>query len=331
MIGALTMESTAMLYHDLQSLRIFLTACEMRSMSKAAERLNVALSAASRRLSLLEQEVGAPLIVRRPHGIEPTAAGITMMNYARDVLRLGDKLKVSIDEHRSGIRGYVRVCASSSVLVQRLARDLSHFVRENPQIKLDLEERPSESTISAVLNKEADMGVIVGDSPVDGLKIIDYSGDRLAVALPKDHKLSRRTALRFADILNEDLVALESNTATYRLLSSRATAIGRPMKVRVQVRSFEVMCLLITQGLGIGILPELAARPLSQALNIRLVKLAEPWARRDYAICVRAFENLEAPTSRLIDFLTTSAAEDVANGENSAKKPVRRTATRRQK
>jgi DNA-binding transcriptional LysR family regulator len=321
-----------MLYHDLQSLRIFLAACEMRSMSKAAERLNLALSAASRRLSLLEQEVGTPLIVRRPHGIEPTAAGITMMNYARDVLQLGDKLKVSLDEHRSGIRGYVRVCASSSVLVQRLARDLSIFVRENPQIKLDLEERPSESTISAVLNKQADIGVIVGDSPIDGLKVVDYSGDRLAVALPKDHRLSRRNALRFADILDEDLVALESGTATHRLLSSRANAAGRPMKVRVQVRSFEVMCLLINQGLGIGILPELAARPLSQALNIRLVKLAEPWARRDYAICVRAFENLEAPTSRLVDFLTTSAAEDLpALAESAAEKRPRRTAKPRRK
>lgn len=315
-----------MLYHDLQSLRIFLAACELRSMSKAAERLNVALSAASRRLSLLEQEVGTPLIVRRPHGIEPTAAGVTMMNYARDVLRLGDKLKISLEEHCSGVRGYVRVCASSSVLVQRLARDLSYFVRENPQIKLDLEERPSESTIFAVLNKQADIGIIVRDSPVDGLKIIDYSGDRLAIALPTDHRLSRRRELRFVDILDEDLVALESGTATHRLLSSRAGELGRPMKVRVQVRSFEVMCLLIKQGLGIGILPELAARPLSEALDIRLVTLAEPWARRDYAICVRALENLEAPSSRLIDFLTSSAANDVQADDAAAMRKHLRTA-----
>lgn len=315
---------TLMLYHDLQSLRIFLAACEMRSMSKAAERLNIALSAASRRLSLLEQELNTPLIMRRPHGIEPTAAGVTMMNYARDVLRLGDKLKVSLDEHRSGIRGYVRVSASSSVLVQRLARDISQFVRQNPQIKLDLEERPSEATISAVLNKQADIGIIVRDNQVDGLKILDYSGDRLAVALPNDHRFRRRRELRFADILDEDMVALESGTATHRLLSSRAIELGRPMKVRVQVRSFEVMCLMINQGLGIGILPELAARPLSKTLNIRLVSLAEAWARREYAICVRALEALEAPSSRLITFLTSCAERDLRAGEVAAKRKPRR-------
>jgi DNA-binding transcriptional LysR family regulator len=300
-----------MLHHDLQSLRIFLTACEMRSMSRAAEHLNLALSAASRRVSILEQEVGTPLIVRRSHGIEPTAAGVTVMNYARDVLRLGDKLRISLDEHRLGVRGYVRVSASSSVLVQRLARDLSVFVRDNPEIRLDLQEQPSELTMAAVLNKKVDIGIIVRDAPVEGLRVIDYSGDRLAVALPKSHPLAQRASLKFVDILDEDLVALEGGTATNRLLSSRASAASRPMKVRVQVRSFEVMCLLIREGLGIGILPELAAKPLTQALDIRVVKLDEVWAWRDYAICVRASETLEAPDSRLIDFLTASAARDI--------------------
>jgi DNA-binding transcriptional LysR family regulator len=103
------------------------------------------------------------------------------MNYARDVLRLGEKLRISLDEHRLGVRGYVRVSASSSVLVQRLARDLSVFVRDNPEIRLDLQEQPSKLTMAAALNKKVDIGIIVRDSPADGLRVIDYSGDRLAI------------------------------------------------------------------------------------------------------------------------------------------------------
>ena len=131
----------SILSHDLQSLRIFLSACELRSLSKAAEQHHIAVSAASRRIQILEHEAGSPLIVRRPHGIEPTAAGLTMMRYARDVLRLGDKLRASMEEHRTGTRGYVRVCASSSVLVQRLADDLSNFAKQNPEVVL-MEEPP---------------------------------------------------------------------------------------------------------------------------------------------------------------------------------------------
>jgi DNA-binding transcriptional LysR family regulator len=293
-----------MLRHDLQTLRIFLLACELRSMSKAADHLNLAVSAASRRVSLLEHEAKVPLIMRRPHGIEPTAAGITMMRYARDVLRLGEKLQGNLDEHRSGIRGYVRVSASSSVLVQRLARDLSRFVNENPEIKLDLEERPSIATIDAVLHKQADIGIIVRGVRAEGVTLIDYAGDRLAVAAPKAHPLARRQQLSFAEILDEDMVALESGTAVHGLLSARAAELGRSLKVRVQVRSFEVMCLMIGQNLGIGILPERAIEPLAAAMGVKLVNLAESWARREYSICMLSLDDLELPTRRLVEFLT---------------------------
>lgn len=301
----------SMLSHDLQSLRIFLSACEFRSLSKAAAQHHIAVSAASRRIQILEQEAGSPLIVRRPHGIEPTAAGLTMMRYARDVLRLGDKLTASMEEHRTGTRGYVRVCASSSVLVQRLADDLSNFAKQNPDIKLDLEERPSISTIEAVRHKQADLGMIVRGVETDGLVLIDYHGDHLVVALPRNHHLGKRRELSFDDIIGEDFVSLENGTAVHRLLSDRAREGGHFMRLRVQVRSFEVMSLLIGQGLGVGILPEKAAKPLREAFGLKLVKLAEPWARRQFAICFRANEELDPSCRRLIDHLTLIRA---ANG-----------------
>src|SRR3569833_1830908 len=110
--------------------------------------------------------------------------------------------------------------------------------------------------MAAVLNKKVDIGINDHDAPVEGLRVFVFSGVCLAVALPKSHPLAQRASLKFVDILDEDLVALEGGTAINRLLSSRASAASRPMKVRVQVRSFEVMCLLIREGLGLGFLPE---------------------------------------------------------------------------
>src|SRR3569623_1240553 len=293
-----------MIRHDLQTLRIFLAACELRSISKAAESLIFAVSAASRRLSLLEQEAKVPLGVLRSHGIEPTAAGITMMNYARDVLRLGDKVRASLDEHRLGVRGYVRVSASRSALVQYLSRDLSAFAQANPEIKLDLQERSTNATIAAVLNKQSDIGIIVRGPNTDaGLEVINYASDRLVVALPSEHPLARRRALQFADLVDEDAVSLESDTATYRLTSAKANELGRPMRVRGEVRSFEVMCTLVGQGLGYGVLPEPAARLLAKSMAIAVVRLSDSWAERRHAICIRAREDIALPASRLVEFL----------------------------
>ena len=111
--------------HDLFSLALFVNICETRSISRAAERMNIVASAASRRVGLLEHEAGLPLLLRRPHGVEPTAAGMIVLRYARDVMHLGQQVEAALEDHRSGASGIVRVFASSSVLVECLASHLA--------------------------------------------------------------------------------------------------------------------------------------------------------------------------------------------------------------
>jgi len=297
-----------MLHHDLQSLRLFVAICETRSLSKAAERIHIALSAASRRLRLLEEEAGMPLVRRLPHGVEPTMAGLTALAYAESVLHLADRYVAGLADHLSGARGRVRVSASSSALVARLAPDLAGFAQAHPDIRIDLDERPTADTIAAVTRKQADMGVIVRGQAVEGLACVPYARDRLAVVTRAQHPLAQRSAVRFADLLDEDFVALEAGTAVHRLVAERAHDLGRYLRVRVQVRSFEVMCQMVHHGLGVGILPEAALRPLAMALGLRLVHLDEPWASREIDICVRENEELSSATQRLLDHL--QAAHD---------------------
>eukprot|EP01037_Dinobryon_pediforme_P026540 gene26540-29097_t len=294
--------------HDLVSLRLYAAMCETKSLSRAAERLNMATSAASRRIRMLEDEAGAELVLRRPHGVEPTAAGLTMLRYARTVLRLADQMAANMIEHRSGVRGRVRVYASSSALVQRLAADLADFTRAHPDIRLDLEERPTTETLEAVQRVLADIGVIVRCTATEGLLTLPYAADRLAVAVQAGHPLAGVQSLRFADIVEEEFVSLDGGTAIYRLLTERAREAGRFLRLRVQVRSFEVMCQMVRHGLGIGIMPEDALRPLAQSLGLHLAALDEPWATRNLEVCVSAEEALSAPAERLLAALRAAAS-----------------------
>ncbi len=298
-----------MFHHDLHSLRLFVAICELRSLSKAAERVNMALSAASRRLKLLEEEVGAPLVKRLPHGVELTTAGITAERYAQSVLRLADQLAANMDEHRSGVRGRVRVCASSSALVQKLAGDLAGFAREQPDIKIDLEERPTTDTLDALRRRQADVGVIVRGVPTLGFDSFAYAQDRLALAVFAGHRLAGQSTVTFDDLFDEEFVALDVGTAVYRLLAGKAREAGRILNIRVQVRSFDVMCRMVQHQLGVGILPEAALRPLAEALGLKLLILDEPWATRDIDVVVPSFETLDPPTARLIQKLRMSAFE----------------------
>lgn len=270
----------------------------------------MALSAASRRLRLLEEEIGAPLVKRLPHGLELTTAGITAERYAQSVLRLGDQLASAMEEHRSGVRGRIRVAASSSALVHRLAGDLARFAREHPDIKIDLEERPTAETLEALDRKQVDIGVIVRGAALQGLQSFPYAKDRLAVAMVRSHRLARRRAVTLAEIFDEEFVALDTGTAVHRLIEGKSREAGRILKMRVQVRSFEVMCQMVRHGLGIGILPEDALRPLANALGIKLVALDETWATRDIDIVVPSPGILAPPTARLVETLRNSVSNN---------------------
>ncbi|HYG85443.1 MAG TPA: LysR family transcriptional regulator [Azospirillum sp.] len=296
-----------MLRHDLQTLLLFLRVCETKSITRGASQVNVALSAASRRIKLLEDVCGTALLHRLPYGVEPTAAGQAVLRYARNVLYLNEQLEADMSEYRAGVRGHVRVFASSSALVQRLAGDLSAFARAYPSIKLDLRERPSAEIIEALYQKETDIGVIVRESELWQLKTQLYAEDRLAIIVPADHPLARSGAVSFAAVLDEEFVTLDHATAVYRLVTDQARRIGQMPRIRVQVRSFEAMCHMVRHGLGLGILPELAAKPLVAAFGLALLLLDEPWARRELAICTRAEDELDAPAQRLIDFLVNRA------------------------
>jgi DNA-binding transcriptional LysR family regulator len=292
-----------MLRHDLTSLRLFADLCETQSLSRAAERMNMALSAASRRLRQIEAEVAAPLVRRLPHGMEPTLAGLTLLRYARTVLSLSDQLVADIGDHQAGMSGRVRVFASSSALVECLAGDLAAFSRRYPDIRIDLEERPTAETIQALKRRIADIGVIVRGQPVGDLVSHPYATDRLAVAVHQDHALADRPTLKLAELLDEDFVALDAGSAVYRLLDNQVRALGRVIKLRVQVRSFEVMCQMAGHKLGIGILPEAALLPLANSLGIRLIRLDEPWAVRDLDLVLAADAEASPASARLLETL----------------------------
>ena len=295
-----------MLHHDLQTLRLFVALCELRNLSRAAARFNLALSAASRRVRIFEEEAGTPLVKRLPHGVEPTPAGLTALRYAEQVLRLADQFEAACRDHRLGVRGRVRVSASSSALVHRLAADLAAFARSAPDISIELEERPSQETLDALSKNMADLGVIVRGTPLPHFATRPYAEDRLVVAVPDGHWLAAADRVLFRDLLDDDFVALEGGTAIDRLLAEQARLLGRPIRRKVQVRTFETVCQMVAQGLGIGILPEAALRQVSQALGLRLLHLDDVWAIRHLDLCWRADLDLAPPTQTLIAALTPS-------------------------
>src|SRR5947209_14330887 len=97
---------------DLVSLALFIRVAEMRSITKAAEASHIALAAASRRITQLEDQLGVELLYRSAKGVELTQAGQALLFHARQLLSKVDELRAEISDYSHGLKGMVRVLAN---------------------------------------------------------------------------------------------------------------------------------------------------------------------------------------------------------------------------
>lgn len=296
---------------DLTTLQLFLAIFEEGTLTRAAEREAIAVSAASKRLLELEQAVGAVLFERKARGMDLTPAGETLLHHARRVLRDIENIGIELAEHATGVRGYVRMMANLSAIVEFLPEDLRAFLSVHDQIKIDLEERPSGGIVEAVADSLADLGICSGDADTRGLQATHYRPDRLVIVMRSDHALANRERIRFAETLDSDHVGLHSASSINMRTHLAARQAGRALRLRIHVPGFDAVCRMVQAGMGVGVLPFDVFRALGRPLGLTAVTLDEDWAERSLIIVVRD-ESALSPVSRLLfDHLRTVEANGV--------------------
>ena len=287
---------------DLSSLALFIRVAESRSLTRAAEASHIALAAASRRIAMLEHQFGVQLLYRTARGVELTPAGSALLFHARQLLGHVDVMRAEISDYSRGLKGMVRIHANASALAQYLPDDLASFAAEHPAIGISLAEERSGAIVDALRSGATDVGIVMEGAESEGLELFEYRTDVLCVVVPKSHAIKDKK-LAFAKLLDQDFVGLESSTVISQIMLAQAQQASIPLRLRVQVKSFDVVARMVQAGLGIGVLPEDAARAFSGSMGLRLVKLTDPWAARRMFVGVRQYKTLPAPAKQLVDHL----------------------------
>jgi DNA-binding transcriptional LysR family regulator len=290
---------------DITSLALFIRVAELKSITKAANASHIALAAASRRIAQLEDQLGVHLLFRSARGVELTPAGTALLQHARDMMARLDSMRVELSDYAKGGKGLVRVQANASALAQYLPADLATFFTAHPLIKLSLEEERSSAIVEALHAGATDVGIVMEGAESSGLQMFDYRTDVLCAVVPKKHAIRGRK-VAFAELLDQDFVGLENNTVISQLMLAEAHAREVPLKLRVEVKSFDVVARMIQAGLGIGVLPEAAATAFAGPMSLRLLALTDAWAQRKMFVAVRQYASLAAPARLLVDHLVPS-------------------------
>ncbi len=288
---------------DIPDLSLFRHVVEAGSITQGAARAHLALAAASTRIRNMEHAIGAPLLTRNRQGVTPTQAGRTLLQHARTILAQAERLREDLGAYSGGFFSQVRILSNTNALTEFLPDVLSPFLAAYPHVSVDLEERLSDEIVGLIGEGVGDIGIVAGTVDTSRLVTFPFRSDRFVLVVSRDHPLARREKAAFSEVLDYDFVGLDRASALQRFLADKASRIGRPLKLRVQLRSFDGVCRLVERNAGIGIVPETTVRWAARSMAIKAVDLTDTWALRDLTICVRDVSSLSPFARQLVEHM----------------------------
>jgi molybdate transport repressor ModE-like protein len=292
-----------MQYFDPLSLSLFIAICEHGSLTEAAERQHLSVSAVSKRLAALEELIGAPLLERGRGNVQLTAAGEALLPAARGLLQSMLRIQADLSEYALAVPGHVRVACTLSAMTAFLPPDVAAFRQRQPQVDVRIDERAAEDVVRSVEEGRADIGVCWEGTSTRRLQTIPYRVDHLVMLVHPKHELAPRTRVGFVDTLPYPRVLVQGGSLIQQLQQRLAIEAGKALKAPIQVRTYDVACRIVAENLACAIVPEEASYPLIKAFGLKAIPLTDSWARRRYVVCMQDYEQLTLPARLLVDSL----------------------------
>jgi DNA-binding transcriptional LysR family regulator len=297
------------MHFDLVDLRLMVRIAEANSLTRGAEGSHISLPSASTRIKNLEESIGTKLLYRTSQGVTLTPPGQAFVHHARLVLGQIESLRGDMQEYAKGVKGHLRVFANTTALGEFLPPVLLTYLLSHPDVNIDLKERLSHDIVRAVTEGQTDIGIVAGHVRTENLEVIPYRQDRLALVVPVGHALAQTGSIDFEQTLELDHVGLQESSAIHAFLRQVCDGLHRRLPLRIQVGNFEAACRMIEASVGVGILPESAARRHAQTMAIRIVRLNDEWSLRALLICMRKLDALPSFARDLVDLLVADASD----------------------
>ncbi|MGB8840948.1 MAG: LysR family transcriptional regulator [Aliidongia sp.] len=294
---------------DLTDIRLFLEVVEGKSITVGSQRMNIALATASTRIRNMEEAVGSKLLERLRRGVQPTPAGQALIRHARVILQQLEDMRLDLAEYAKNRTRIVHVLANTAAASEFLPDMFASFLAAHPHIDIDLKERSSCNIVQAVIDGLVDIGVIADTVDPQGVETFPLSLDRLVLAVPAGHPLAAMPEVSFRLAADQSFIGLTPDRALYEYLSQHALRNGHALSYRICLRTFEDICKVVAQGVGIAVVSEAAAQRCQAVMPIGVVRLTDHWAIRNLRICVRRLKLLPPHVLALVEHIQKRAGE----------------------
>lgn len=264
---------------DSEALLTFVTVARAGGFSAAAETLLRTQPAISRRVALLEAELGAALFDRTPGGVLLSEAGRALLPHAERVLAALDDAANAMADLDARPSGRLSLAVVGTLAGAELTRPLKAFARRFPDVRVDLRTAASAEVSDLVRRGEATLGLRYFNDPSGDLVSLPLGREPLLVACAADHRLAGRRVASLTDLKDESWFAFpnafawrEANAAN---LFAQFLARGVGEIAWSGVDSLTAQKRLIEAGFGLALLPVGSVAEERAAGSLAVIEVAD--------------------------------------------------------
>lgn len=292
---------------DVVTLRVFLAVARHGSIGAAARSEHIAASAASRRISDLEQDLGTVLIKRTPAGASLTAAGRVFSKHCETLLSSYAEVRTDLKRFAEGNAGELRIAAIPRAIDGTLPSFIAGFKRRNPSIHITLQEVYSRQAIRALREDMADLAMVYDSVNMRGFEVVPYKQDPVWIVGHKDHPLFTRfptnSAVYYRDTFEYEHIAYHDGGVLDDLVAEARRKEKNSPRCALKMLRVNSLMRCVEAGLGLGVVGERDIEAHRKNPHISALPLADHWAHRNL-VCVYSKGQAASPVvKRFLEYL----------------------------
>lgn len=273
---------------DMKRLAFFCQVVELKSFTRAAEKLHLTQPTVSEGVRLLEETLGESLLDRMGREVLPTPAGKVLYRYARRILQLRDEATRAVGDLRDSGGGLLSIGASTIPGAYLLPRLIESHTQQSPGAEVALKISGTGQILDDLLQERLELGLVGGMSSVRGLEWQACFGDELILIVPPRHRWAARERIDPVELLDEPMLLREAGSGTRTTLEQylRQHRI-EPAKLRVlaEMGSNEAVKQGVRGGLGVAVISALSVSDeIDRGALLSLRLSGEPLRRPFYLV-----------------------------------------------
>ncbi len=269
---------------NLRDLRYLVALADARHFGRAAEKSHVSQPTLSAQIRKLEEQLGVQLVERQPRKVALTEVGERVVARARRIVHEADDITELARESRDPLSGTLRVALIPTLGPYLLPIVTPRIRRQLPRLQLLLYEFQTTPLLERLRAGELDLGIVALGVDVEGLEVSPLYEEAFVLAAPAAHRLAKKPSVRAEDLAGETLLLLEDGHCLRDQALEVCSRIDVTEAGDFRGTSLETLRQMVTAGLGVTLLPELATEgPFAAAKNLALRPFAKPTPRRTLA------------------------------------------------